>query len=178
MEALAKPDIEINEDYDFWNAVRNLKVPYVKFCNAFNSRIRIALAEYRIICEDENQATTARVKGIILQWTKRTQMSKQQTSEMTIELQFLEHHKKQYLELSTDFASISFMPKSRAALENMKELVLLDLRILLGADIAWSHSGKQPEAAATELAAPAILRGGSGDDNSESGRDDSAASEA
>ncbi len=52
------------------------------------------------------------------------------------------------------------------------------LRILLGADIAWSHSGKQLEAAATELAAPAISQGGSGDDNSESGRDDLAASEA
>ena len=179
MEALAKPDIEINEDYDFWNAVRNLKAPYVKFCNAFNSRIRIALAEYRIIPEDESEATTARVKGIILSWKSRTAINKQTTSEMTMELQFLEHHKKQYLELSTDFASISFMPKSRAALENMKELVLLDLRILLGADIAWSHSGKQPEAAAgSELAAPAISQGGSGDDNSESGRDDSAASEA
>jgi hypothetical protein len=43
MEALAKPDIEINEDYDFWNAVRNLKAPYVKFCNAYNSRISLRL---------------------------------------------------------------------------------------------------------------------------------------
>jgi hypothetical protein len=102
-------------------------------------------------------------------------MAKQTTSEMTMELQFLEHHKKQYLELSTDFASISFMPKSRAALENMKELVLLDLRIFLGSDIAWSQSGKQPEAAATELAAPAISQGGAGDDDSESSRDESAA---
>ena len=53
MEALAKPDNEIDEDYDFWYAVRNLKAPYVKFCNAYNSSIRIVLAEYRIIPEDE-----------------------------------------------------------------------------------------------------------------------------
>jgi hypothetical protein len=66
MEALAKPNNEINEDYDFWNAVRSLKAPYVKFCNVFNSRIRIVLAEYRVIPEDENQATTVRVKGIII----------------------------------------------------------------------------------------------------------------
>ena len=175
MEALAKPDIEIHEDYDFWNAARNLKVPYVKFCTAFNSRIRIALAEYRIIPEDESEATTARVKGIILSWKSRTAINKQTTSEMTMELQFLEHHKKQYLELSTDFASISFMPKSREALENMKELVLLDLKILLGADIAWSHSGKQPEAATTELAAAAISQAAAHDDDSESSRDESAA---
>ncbi len=103
-------------------------------------------------------------------------MSKQQTSEMTMELQFLERHKKQYLEPSTDFASISFMQKSRTALENMKGLVLLDLKILLGAHIAWSHSGKQQsEAAATVLAVPAILQGGAGDDNSGSGRDELAA---
>ena len=88
----------INEDYDFWNAVRNLKAPFVKFCNAYNSRIRIVLAEYCIIPEDENQATTARVKGIILSRKNRSPMSRQQTSEMTMELQFLEHHKKQYLE--------------------------------------------------------------------------------
>ena len=56
MEALAKPDTEISEDYDFWNAARNLKAPNVKFCNAFKNRVRITLAEYRVICEDESQA--------------------------------------------------------------------------------------------------------------------------
>ena len=66
MEALAKPDTEINEDYDFWNAARNLKAPYVKFCNAFNNRVRITLAEYRVICEDESQATTAMIKGMTI----------------------------------------------------------------------------------------------------------------
>ena len=34
MEALAKPDNEFNEDYNFWNAVPTLKAPYVKYCNA------------------------------------------------------------------------------------------------------------------------------------------------
>ena len=37
------------------------------------------------------------------------------------------------------------MLKSRKALENMMELILLDLKIFLGADIAWQHSGKQPD---------------------------------
>ena len=63
----------------------------------------------------------------------RTDMPKQQTSKMSMELQFLENHKKQYLVLSTVFASISFLPKSREALENMKDLV--PVKILLGADI-------------------------------------------
>ena len=89
---------------------------------------------------------------------------------MTLELQFLEIHWKEYLELSTDFASMSFLPKSREALENMKALVLLDLRILLGADIPWSHSGKQPE-----LAAAALSQGGAGDDDSVSSKDNTPA---
>ena len=38
----------------------------------------------------------------------------------------LENHKKLFFELSSDFASIFFMPKSRTALENMNELILLD----------------------------------------------------
>ena len=46
-EALAKPDTEINEDYDFWNAARNLKAAYVKFCNAYRNRVRNTLAEFR-----------------------------------------------------------------------------------------------------------------------------------
>jgi len=170
MEALAKPDNEINEDYDFWNAAPKLKTPYLKFCNAHNNRLRNVLAEYRIICEDETQTTTASVKGMILNWKSRTPMSRQQQSEMTLELQFLEIHTKEYLELSTDFASMSFLPKSREALENMKALVLLDLRILLGADIPWSHSGKQPE-----LAAAALSQGGAGDDDSVSSKDNTPA---
>jgi len=177
MEALAKPDTEINEDYDFWNAARTLKAPYVKFCNAHKSRVRVTLADYRVICEDESQATTAIIKGIILNWKSRTAMARQTTSEMTMELQFLEHHKKEYLELSTDFASISFMPKSREALENMKNLVLLDLRILLGADIPWAHVGKQPDAP-SDLATAALSQAGGGDDDSVSSKDDAAVSES
>ena len=170
MEALAKPDNEINEDYDFWNAAPKLKTPYLKFCNAHNNRLHNVLAAYRIICEDETQTTTASVKGMILNWKSRTPMSRQQQSEMTLELQFLEIHRREYVELSTDFASMSFLPKSREALENMKALVLLDLRILLGADIPWSHSGKQPE-----LAAAALSQGGAGDDDSVSSKDNTPA---
>ena len=75
MEALAKQDNEINEDYDFWNAARNLKAPYVKFCNAYKSRFCINLAEYRAICYNESQPITASNKGIILDSEKRTDMA-------------------------------------------------------------------------------------------------------
>ena len=41
MEALNKPDTDIHEDCDFWNAARQLKAPYLKFCNVYKSRLRI-----------------------------------------------------------------------------------------------------------------------------------------
>ena len=55
----------------------------------------------------------------------------------------------------------------------MKGLILLDLKILLGADIAWKHSGKQPDA---EFATAAISQGGGDDDKSLSSKDEAAAS--
>jgi hypothetical protein len=80
-----------------------------------------------------------------------------------LELQFLEIHKTHYLELSANFASNSYMPKSKTALENLKELILLDLKMLLGADIPWQRSGKRHEDSA------ALTQAGDGDDNSTSG---------
>ena len=89
MEALAKPYTDINEDY-FRAAVLKLKDQYLKFCRAFGSRVRIALAEFRGIPEHESHATTAKIKNIILSWKSRTPMPKQQPSKMTMELQSLQ----------------------------------------------------------------------------------------
>ena len=85
----------------------------------------------------------------------------------------IHHHKKQHLELSSDLACISFKQKSRTALENIKELILPDLKILLGTDIAWQHSGKQPDA---ELAMAALSQAGGDDKKSVSSKDEAAAS--
>jgi hypothetical protein len=76
------------------------------------------------------------------------------------------------LELSADFASISFMPKTKAALENMKALILLDLKILLGADISWQRGSKQPDPLEAGLPADALPEADPGDDKSESGAEE------
>jgi len=164
MESLSKPDKDINDDFDFWALVRSLKDPYLKFCKAFQTRVRMVLAEYRIIAEDEEQSTSAKVKGVILHWKNRQPMAKQTPSELTLELQFVENHKTQYSELSADFASISYAPKTKTALENFKELILLDLKILLGADIPWQRSGKQLPTAALSQADADDDKSGSGGD--------------
>ena len=53
--------------------------------------------------------------------------------------------------------------------ENFKELILLDLKILLGADIPWQRSGKQQE-----LSVAALSKAGADDDKSASDDDKSA----
>ena len=174
VEAINKPANEINDKYDFWNAARQLKAPYLKYCNLYQNRVRVALADYRVIPDEEQGSTSAKIKGMVLEWKSRKTLAKQEMGEMTLELQFLEHHKKQYLELSADFANNSFMPQSKTALENFKELVLLDLKILMGADIAWQRPGRQPDHPA-ELAVAALSPGGTEDDRSGTSSDEAAA---
>jgi hypothetical protein len=102
-------------------------------------------------------------------------MFKQKASDVTMELQFIEVHKRQYLELSADFAKIRYTPKTKTALANMKELILLDLRILLGADIPWSRSPKQPEHPPSVAdGQDALPEAASGDDKSTSGAEEAA----
>jgi len=174
VEAINKPANEINDKYDFWNAARQLKAPYLKYCNLYQNRVRVALADYRVIPDEEQGSTSAKIKGMVLEWKSRKTLAKQEMGEMTLELQFLEHHKKQYLELSADFANNSFMPQSKTALENFKELVLLDLKILMGADIAWQRPGRQPDHPA-ELAVAALSPAGNEDDRSGTSSDEAAA---
>jgi hypothetical protein len=177
MDSLSKPDKDINEDFNFWALVPSLKDSYLKFCKVFETRIRVVLADYRVISQDEEQATTVKVKGVIQHWASRKAMNKQVPSDLTLELQFLEAHRKQYTALAADFASISYSPKSKTALENFKELILFkfDLKILLGADIPWQHSGKQPD---SELSAEALPQDSADDDKSASSGDERPAAAA
>jgi hypothetical protein len=139
VEAIAKAElVDINDEYDLWASLSTLKDGFLKYCKAYDHRLRNVLQDIRVIAEDEEESTVVAIKGIILAWKSRVPMSKQTFSEMSVETQFLIADKAQYLELSQDFASISFSPKSKTALENMKMLVMLDLKILLGADISWS----------------------------------------
>ena len=188
MEALAKPDNEINEDFDLYSSVPMLKEGFLKYCRSFDSRIRRVLHDFRIETEDEEHPTTVKVKGIILEWRKRTPYAKQNTSEMSVETQFLAHDKAHYLELSSDFASISYSPKSKSALDNLRMLILLDLKILLGADIAWRKPGgvaglagdgdgdggfaQAPAAASVEGCLPAAIGNGGGDDDADVSSED------
>ena len=71
-------------------------------------------------------------------------------------LQFLEHHKKNYLELHHDLAKISYSPQTDAALTNFKTLLELEISLLMGCDTEWAERSDlaDPDAAS---AAGAVL---------------------
>jgi hypothetical protein len=58
---------------------------------------------------------------------------------LKIILQFLEHHKDQYLELPCKLEKSDFAPQSEAALQNFKTLVELGIILLKGCNIKWAE---------------------------------------
>ena len=117
LQALARPANKLNDDFDLWASLPNIKGQFIKYCQVFQARLRTVLHDYRIETDPEDHATTVKAKGFVEKYCARTA--------------------KQYGELSAELASIPQMPKSSAALENLRTMVLLDLQILLGADIPW-----------------------------------------
>ena len=83
VEAINKPANEINDKYDFWNAARRLKAPYLKYCNLYQNRVRVALADYRVIPDEEEGSTSAKIKGMVLEWKSRKALAKQEMGEMS-----------------------------------------------------------------------------------------------
>ncbi len=56
---------------------------------------------------------------------------------MKIDMQFLDHHRQQYLDLHADFIRIDYSPQSEAAFTNLKTLLLLEISLLHGCDYDW-----------------------------------------
>jgi hypothetical protein len=58
---------------------------------------------------------------------------------LTLDVQFLEHYKTQYLDLHHELQKINYSPQTQAALQNFKTLLLLAIQFLLGCDVEWSE---------------------------------------
>ena len=79
---------------------------------------------------------------------------------LKLDMQFLDHHRKQYLDLHAELSKIEYSPQSEAALTNFKALLLLEIVLLAGCDYDWS-----PPAAGAGAGAvlPAAARSDDGD---------------
>ncbi len=71
---------------------------------------------------------------------------------LKINLQFLEHHKDQFLELHRELIKIKYAQQTNVALQNLKTLLELEISLLMDCDIEW---GGEPEVEAP--AAEAVL---------------------
>ena len=66
-------------------------------------------------------------------------------------MQFLQHHRMQYLDLHADLSVIDHSPQSEAALTNFKVLLLLEISLLLGSDFEWTAPTAAAAAAEEEV---------------------------
>ena len=138
LEALGKPDEELAADWDFWAtpALKALKDPYSRYLSAWTARLEL-VGNGREQPANEGQSVSISVKGMILSWRPRITMAKQTKQENPICTQFVDDDIKHYRELASMFATLKLAVKSKTGLTNLKMLVLLDLKLLLGADIQW-----------------------------------------
>jgi len=138
LEALCKPDEELGTDWDFWAtpALKALKDPYSRYLSAWKARLEL-VGDGREQPANEGQSMSISVKGMILLWKSRTTMVKQTKHENLISTQFVDDDIKHYKELAFMFVTLKLTVKSKTGLINLKMLVLLDLKLLLGADVQW-----------------------------------------
>ena len=137
LEALGKPDEELAADWDFWAtpALKALKDPYSRYLSAWTARLEL-VGNGREQPANEGQSVSISVKGMILSWRPRITMAKQTKQENPICTQFVDDDIKHYRELASMFATLKLAVKSKTGLTNLKMLVLLDLKLLLGYSMA------------------------------------------
>ena len=88
---------------------------------------------------------------------------------MKIDVQFLDHHHKQYLDLHAELIRIDYSPQSEAALTNFKALLLLKISLLHGCDYDWS-----PPVAGSVSEGEVLGAGAAADDADNSGEEQGA----
>jgi hypothetical protein len=57
---------------------------------------------------------------------------------MKLNMQFLDHYRKQFLDLHDELIKIDYSPQAEAALTNFKTLMLLEIALLSVNDFDWS----------------------------------------
>ena len=122
--------------FDFFAPFPALKAPFIKYCKAFEKRLRQSVPFYRVIPVKEDLPTNLAVAGFITEW--QSSKGKNALNPITLELQFLEHHNTQFLDLHRDLMRIDYTSQSESALTNLKTLLLLEISLLLGCDVEWA----------------------------------------
>jgi hypothetical protein len=159
---------------DLFDKIPDVKREFLKFCKPFEARLRSNVETHRVIAKDEEHTTDIMIPGFIID--KSTRGSKR-LGALKINLQFLEHHKVQFLALHRELAKIGFSPQTDAALTNFKTIIELELGLLMGGDIDWAGASDFTDPAAAEAGhvLPAAAANDDDDNSSSENNGDGAA---
>ena len=147
--------------FDFYAGFPGTKPQFLKYCRVFERRLCSLVQSPRVIPVIEDHCTSLDVAGFITEWKGK---GKNTLHSLKIELQFLEHHKMQFLDLHRELAKIEYSPQSEAALQNFKTLLLLEIALLLGCDLDWAQAWSAGDEASAVLSQSAA---GADKDNSD-----------
>ena len=134
-EGIAKND---RLGFDIFNGIADVKAQWLKYCKPYEKRLDLLVAMFRTIPVVEDESTDVMVPGFIVD--PKIKGSKR-IGRIKVHLQFLQNHKDLYMELHRDFTKIEYAPQSEAQLQNFKTLLLLEISLLMGADLEWATGG-------------------------------------
>ena len=111
------------------------KAGFFEFCKAHEQRICTLLPDFRVIRADADDEgdTYIHVSGFLTEcreWSK----SKKVLKSMKLDMQFLDHHRQQFLDLHAELSKLENSPQSEAALTKFKALLLLEIALLCAAE--------------------------------------------
>ncbi len=161
--------------FDVYDKLADVKREFLKYCKPFEARLRKNVVSHRVIAKDEEQSTDIMIPGFIVDKNAR---GAKRMGPSKINLQFLEHHKDNYLGLHRDLAKMSYSPQTDAALTNYKTLLELEISFLMGCDIEWGGASDFAEQEPAAAAGAVLGEAGRKDDDdfsSAEGGDDGAA---
>ena len=154
---------------DLFDKIPDVKREFLKFCRHFEQRLRRNVAKHRVIAKNEEQCTDIMIPGFIIE--NKSARGAKKLGPAKINLQFLEHHKDQFLELHRDLAKISHSPQTDAALTNTKTLIQLELSLLMGCDIDWAGASDLEDPPVAAEVVPVLPAAAANDDDDNSSND-------
>ncbi len=92
----------------------NLKKEFIKFCKLLESRLRSNVNSHSVVAKVEELSTDICLPGFIVDASAK---GKHRLGPLKINLQFLEHHKDQLLELLMELIKTNYGPQTNALLK-------------------------------------------------------------
>ncbi len=126
-EALAKSD---HVGFEFYTGIADTNAQWIKYCKPYEKRLQSMVQTLSVVPAGSGEdLTTVSVAGFLVDPKAK---GKKSYTPMTVEMQFIDKHKKLYLELHCDLAKQEYAPQSEASLINLQTLLLLKIGLLMG----------------------------------------------